>query len=370
MKILFDGAVFSLQAHGGVSRVMIELFAQLICFDEVNCRAFVGFHKNQYLREAPSAVKKRAVGWYLPPWMVKQALFSPLNRFLFAIYARWFNPDIVHCTYYVIPPVREKVRLVVTVHDMIRELFLKDSKECKYERKSVAVERAHGVICISENTRRDLCRLLPREMENKTTVVIHHGSSLSDISPGPASGEEHHPYLLYVGRRIEPYKNFDVVLRALAMCRNSDLQLICFGGGGFMAEENARIRALGLAGRVHQRGGDDALLCRFYAEAVALVYPSLYEGFGLPPIEAMAHGCPVLASHAPPMPEIISDAGLFFDPADPAQLVDRLSEVQEERVRDRLVRSGYRRAGTFSWRRSAEQTIEFYDSLRCGKIRK
>lgn len=363
MRVLYDYAAFVMQARGGVSRVMYELFRHVAELPDTECKLFAGFHRNQYLRDAPEEVKNHVVGWHLPEWMVKQRIFMPINRWLFKFYVRHFKPDVCHYTYFDTPQVPKGCKVVVTMHDMIHELFpdMFGENDPQHGWKENAVSCADGIICISENTKNDLYRFI--DLSGKKVVVIHHGNSLEMIHPQKLPRADY-PYLLYVGTRRVKYKNFDLVLKALSLCRSqTDVHLVCFGGGSFSPSEQARIAELGLGGRVHQVGGCDETLAGYYASALALVYPSKYEGFGLPPVEAMGLSCPVLSSNAPPMPEIIGDAGLFFDPENESALAGRIVAVTDQIVRQDLVAKGKNRSVLFSWNKTAVLALNFYQTL-------
>jgi len=362
MRILYDYSAFVMQSRGGVSRVLYELMGHVSGVPGIECKVFAGFHRNQYLRDAPKHIKRHVIGWHLPEWMVKQRIFMPVNRWLFKYYARKFNPDVCHYTYFDTPHVPSGCKVVVTMHDMIHELFadMFGTNEPHPVWKKNAVGRADGVICVSENTKKDLERFI--DLGGKKVSVIHHGNSLATVAPKKIDCS--YSYLLYVGTRAVEYKNFDLVLRALARCMDrTALHLVCFGGGAFSAAERKRIDEVGLVGRVHQMGGSDAVLAGYYAGAQALIYPSKYEGFGLPPIEAMGLGCPVLSSTAPPMPEIVGDAGWYFEPDDVEKTCEQILALANEELRTDLIVKGSRREKMFTWAQAAEEAVAFYREL-------
>jgi glycosyltransferase involved in cell wall biosynthesis len=138
--------------------------------------------------------------------------------------------------------------------------------------------------------------------------------------------------------------------------------VVAFGGGAFTPAESERVCALGLRPeQVRHMDGTDSLLHRLYHQASALVYPSLYEGFGLPPLEAMARGCPVVSSKTSSMPEVVGDAGELVDPGIPESIAAGIERVVfDSDRRQSLVRSGYERYRVFSWKRCAEETRQVY----------
>jgi glycosyltransferase involved in cell wall biosynthesis len=170
------------------------------------------------------------------------------------------------------------------------------------------------------------------------------------------------PYLLYVGSRT-PYKNFKGLLSAYTASPwlRSNFHLLCFGGGAFTVAEQASLAHAGVVRNVLQVGGPDELLANCYRNAAVFAYPSLYEGFGLPPLEAMSLGCPVVCSDASSIPEVVGDAAVMFDPGDTDAIRAALEGVLGSIGRKaELVARGARRSSLFGWRRCAQETVEVY----------
>jgi glycosyltransferase involved in cell wall biosynthesis len=287
----------------------------------------------------------------------------PLNGAFFPLYSYRFNPDICHYTFFMTPAVPKGTKTVITVHDLINELFPQhyNPEDRQADLRSKALRKADGVICVSEHTRNDLLRLY--DLDPKKVIVAYNGNSMVNVQP--INAELTDPFFLFVGDRRGWRKNFDVVLGCLAGSQELEkYMLVCFGDQEFSAQETTRFAELGLAGRILHRSGSDEVLAGYYKSAAALIYPSRYEGFGLPPVEAMTFGCPVVSSNAPPMSEIIGDAGLFFDPESAGDLHARLRSVihDEKQVRE-LMERGYQRVGLFSWEKSCRKIFDFYDQL-------
>jgi glycosyltransferase involved in cell wall biosynthesis len=361
MKILYDYGAFVMQARGGVSRIMCEVIRRELAREDVNGRVFAGFHRNFELHQLGREFPGKVRGCLLPQTLVRQRLFLPVNRALFIPYAKHFAPDLCHLTFYQTPPVPTRTRVVVTVHDLICEVLGPKEKNPEVVLRERALRRADGIICVSEHTKTDLLRLYP--VGDKPVLVAPHGNSLRQTTP--VAPDVSGPFFLYVGTRAVAYKNYALLLKTFA--RNERLKpfaLVCFGGGAFTPTELAAIRQAGLAGRVLHRQGTDAALAGCYQQATALIYPSQYEGFGLPPIEAMGFGCPVLASSAPPMPEINGDAALYFDPGSVEQLLAAITRLLNENgLRTALIERGKQREQLFSWDNTARQIHDFYRSL-------
>jgi glycosyltransferase involved in cell wall biosynthesis len=362
LRVCYDYQVFSWQRVGGISRYFTELAARIQALPSAQACVVAPLHINSYLatrrREIPTA------GLYLgraprAPLLAGRAC-KALARALTALK----RPDIVHETYYeAAATAGPAAKVVLTAYDMVDELFpelfpLNARVRGLRER---AFQRADHVICISESTRRDLLRLYP--VEPAKVSVAHLASSLERGSGEPTSLGD--PYFLYVGQR-DSYKNFMGLLNAFAQSGLAQShQLLCFGGGGFKPYELEQAERLGLPlGRLRYLAGGDSLLARCYAGAEAFVYPSLYEGFGIPLLEAMACGCPILCGSAGSLAEVAGEAALYRDVADPASLAEGLLALaRSAELRQALVAKGHARAKAFSWDKCAEQTMGIYQKL-------
>lgn len=372
LKIAFDPHIFCLQRYGGASRYFAELVGQLSELPDTIATALAFVHINQHLSGSGNY---RVVG----------RAFSGLPEFLRPGLARanaylaghWINRnpvDVLHETYYSMRPVSRSFSgpVVITVLDMIHERF--PSLHSRFlpvtERKRAAVARADHVICISESTRRDLIEILGVKPEK--TSVVHLGSTLrapgaAGTDTGPAADGK--PYVLFVGKR-GGYKNFRSLLLAFGRSeslRNSH-RLVCFGDVPLLPEERAEARHLGMpSGHLLHETGGDARLGVLYQHASLLAYPSLYEGFGIPPLEAMSLGCPVACSNTSSLPEVVGDAAEQFDPEDPADIARALEAVLGSTARSQeLRRKGFERARMFSWSTCAIRTRRVYSSLVRG----
>lgn len=364
MKIAFDHQIFAMQSYGGVSRYFVRLAEELIALGE-DVDVLAPLHRNRYLKELPEG---RVYGMELRKFPPKSLeIIHGINRLIGSRKIVRTRPNILHETYFTNRPFKERgFARILTVYDMIHEKYASNfsSRDQTSRNKRNAVDRADHVICISHSTKRDLCALFDTPEEKVS--VVHLGFERFEESLGAKASECHkRPYLLYVGYR-GGYKNFSSTLHAVASDASliNNFDVVAFGGGRFNREECALIKSLGFrGGAVRQVGGDDIKLSRLYRNARAFVYPSLYEGFGLPPLEAMGHDCPVVSSDTSSMPEVIGPAGEYFDPTDMDSQANAIRRVvfDSERQAD-LVIEGRKRLEMFSWAHCAEKTQEIYRS--------
>jgi glycosyltransferase involved in cell wall biosynthesis len=363
MRILYDHQTFLLQRHGGISRYFFELITRMAAQPEASVDLFMGIHINDCGMHGYRDRFQRYFGVRRPelPHLLTVSLM--LDGFLFSRFARRSGPDIYHPTYFYNLVPELKAKRVVTVYDMIYELYPADYSpdDITAANKKEAVRRADKVICISESTKVDLLNVIP--LAEEKVKVIHLANSLTLAVDSPRAVDS--PYVLFVGKR-GGYKNFARLLAAYAhssrVCR--DYRLMCFGGGPFQPAEIDRIRDLGVDERVEAVGGSDRFLANLYTYASLLVYPSLHEGFGVPPLEAMHYGCPVVVSNTSSMPEIVGEAGMYFDPRSEEQLITAMEEVlYNTGIRDAIVKAGHEREGHYSWDRCASETCALYRNV-------
>ena len=363
MRVLFDHQTFLLQRYGGISRYFYELITRLAALPDVDLDLFMGIHINGYGLEKHRERFRRFSGIRRPelPHLLTLSLLA--DRLLFSRFARRSAPDIYHPTYFYPLAHDLKAKRVVTVFDMIYELYPGDylPEDVTAPNKKEAVRRGDAVVCISESTKRDLLRLIP--MPEEKVSVTYLANSMTASADGPSLFD--FPYLLFVGKR-GGYKNFARLLEAYAHSSRlrGDFHLVCFGGGQFGPSEIERIKGVGMEGKVHYVAGPDETLARLYRHASLLVYPSMYEGFGVPLLEAMHYGCPVVVSNTSSMPEIVGEGGIYFDPNSEAELTAAMEKVLfSDAVRSGITDAGRGREALFSWDRCVRETCDLYRSL-------
>ncbi len=366
MRIAYDYQTFFLQRYGGISRYFFCL-AQGLNELQQQVKIFAPLHRNGYISSLPSEmIEGRRIITHLPK---TTKLITAYNYLASQKKIASWKPDVVHETYYSRFGLAPKnCPTVITVHDMIHELFREDfsANDNTMSLKKKAIDRADHIICVSENTKQDLMRL-NGTLASKITVVHHGFDKFSDNNIHsftiPIDGR---PFLLYVGGR-GGYKNFSGFLKAFASSKRllRDFDIVAFGGGAFSVAESELIREMGFAAhQVRQVSGDDMLLGCYYSAARAFVYPSLYEGFGIPPLEAMAHNCPVISSNSSSIPEVIGNAAQYFSPKSLEEIKLAIElVVYSDSQADYLRKLGQDRLAYFSWEKCVRQTLDIYRSL-------
>ena len=364
MRVLFDHQIFATQSRGGISRYFFELAREMGEHTGVSVDLFGGLNITDFDLHSLANERVHVSSVHRPRIPKTARAFGALNATALRAGPGRRHHDIYHPTYFdALPAARG--RRVTTVYDMAHERFadIMFPGDPTAAQKRRAVAKSDAVIAISEATKIDLIEILG--VPEERISVIHLANSLRARTglPSPVEG----PYILYVGVRYG-YKNFERLLRVFD--GNPDLnaayKLVCFGGPEFSASEHSIVDGAGLAERVLRFSGDDTILARMYENASALVYPSLYEGFGLPPLEAMYFHCPVLASRIAPVIEVAGDAAIYFDPTDDADLEAQLTTIlSDEDVRSRLRAAGERKEAEYSWARCADETLAFYREV-CG----
>jgi glycosyltransferase involved in cell wall biosynthesis len=371
MRILYDHQVFSLQDAGGASRYHFELIRNLQALDGVAMEVLIGLNSSVMpfatLQQPRTRVFSRSTG--MKPGLPRYAINEVLSAGLAPLRGK---VDIYHPTLYRALPWVRRRRVVVTHHDCIYErfphLFPNAASIVATKRKLFA--HADAIICVSASSQRDLLHFY--DVAEIKTHVVHHG--FTPLQPGPGSApdtmETIAPYLLYVGSRAG-YKNFGLLLQAFARSGlAADYRLLSVGGGVLTGEEEQQIASLQLAGSVTVLPkAEDATLARAYRGAALFIYPSLYEGFGFPPLEAMSMGCPVLVNRTSSLPEVCGDAAFYFDASGPAELSRSLTSILNDKSGLAMKRRlGEQQVKFYDWRRSAHRTLDVYRAVLNGYL--
>lgn len=357
MRLALDEQIFAIQRYGGISRMFAELARQfsLHAAEGVTLAPLAAPVVNRYILDDPQ---------------LSTALHAQQARSEWTALARYFSRlrstkhiDVVHNTFYLPHGLASTngAKRVVTVHDMIPEMMPQTRRRLDWlTLKRKYVETADLVICVSESTRDDLNRIYGHI--EAPIRVVHHGVA-DRFHPGaPRLDFLPERYVLFVGNRGQ-YKDAELLFQAFAQIArdHDDLQLLCVGGSGLSASEVARLDSLGIRSRVSQRFLPDDQMVSAYAHAEVFVFPSRFEGFGLPALEAMATGTPVLLARATSLPEVGGKAAMYFSPGDPRELAEQLRElVENSGLRERMSKSGIEHAAAFTWSSTARRTAAAY----------
>lgn len=373
MKILYDHSVFQFQRYGGISRYFYELITRLSTKDNTNLSLFQGFHVNEYdfsdYKQYFDSYQGYKWKYKIPAPRYMALLFALPNKILFDNYIHSSKIDIYHPTYY--RTCLEKYNsspMVLTVHDMIHELYPEQFIDSKFmiKAKQKSIHAADKIICVSENTKTDLVKFY--DVPENKIEVIYHGNALPksneypdfDALKGMYSITK--PFLLYVGDRKTPYKNFTLLLESYKNMLSDRFDLVCFGGGEFNQNELRRIKSINGFGKVVHLSGSDELLASLYKNAFCFIYPSLYEGFGIPLLEAMGQRCPIIASNTSSIPEVVENAALLFEPNSKESLISSIELLERNKSkREKLVDLGFEQEKKFSWEKAAHETFKVYE---------
>lgn len=362
MRIFFDHQIFAFQNYGGISRYFVEVINKLHKYPDVSLKFPTLFSNNEYLTDNKVIKSKPFFRNY--NMKGKGTLMMKLDTSLTQLAMRKNDYDIFHPTYY--HPYHlgvNKKPTVVTCYDLIHEIYIQDDKRSLDMKKRV-LERADKIFAISKHTKSDLIKFY--NIPEERVEVVYLANSLEPTSsPSFIPADKKNRYLLYVGNR-NLYKNFTVFLKAIApiLHKSKDLYLFCAGGGKFNKEEHELFNALRIENQIEQYPGSNDSLYTLYSNAIAFIYPSLYEGFGIPLLEAMSCGCPVLASNTSSLPEVGGDAALYFEPKDEESIrftIERL--INDTQLQNDLKQKGSERAKEFTWEKTALQSHALYKKL-------
>ena len=382
MKVLYDYDAFTYQKFGGVSKSLCELIKRLP--DDIDYEIAIATSNNSNLIDSclvPDLLPYTFdIKGFLPCFDFKGKYqlyhflsnnmpgFNSVDRLnrqmsIKALKAKAY--DVFHATgfkTYSLDYIGDKP-MVYTIHDMTTELFCNSRGMAKQtEAIHKLASRADHVITVSENTKRDVMRLIGLP-EDKITVVYHGGPN---IEKNKYERTIESPYILYIGGR-QSYKNFNATLKAFSFVHKKykDVCLVCTGAS-FLQSEKEYITALGLDKFVIQMFASDLQLKSLYQNAIAFVYPSLYEGFGMPILEAFSNGCPVLLNRKSCFPEIAGDAAIYFNSDETeCNMKDAFDKILQMKrsERNNLVSKGYARLADYSWDESANKLASIYNKL-------
>jgi len=365
MKILYDHQIFTSQKYGGISRYFYELIYEFDQIESVQTKTALFVSNNHYISD------KKYVNYmnFIPhkEFRGKQRLMNLINKSNTILELKKQDFDIFHPTYYdpyFLKYIGNKP-FILTVYDMIHEkfkdMFLPNDKTS--ENKKLLVEKASKIIAISQSTKNDLIELFG--VDESKIEVVYLGNSMLFKSDMIANIAVPKRYILFVGSR-GGYKNFNRFIKSITtlLIEDKELSVVCAGGGKFITKEIKLLKDLEISKQVVQYDLDDEVLAYFYKNAQLFVFPSLYEGFGIPVLEAFSCNCPLVCSNSSSLPEIAADGAYYFDPYNENSIKNAISQVLNDiNLRDKLVQNGTKRLEYFSWKQTALQTQKIYESV-------
>lgn len=358
MRVRFSPDIFRVERFGGVARYIAELHRELLVAG-IDSRILAGLHRNAYLTHADRALGLSIEG--VRPVRLRQAMSKVADRSLERLWAPAQDRGTIYHKTYFDRHVPTGPTLAVTVYDMIHERYPDQvsPRDVTPAAKRPWCERADVVFAISAHTRDDLVERFDLDPDRVVVTPLGVRVTAPDPSVVVAGGR---PFVLYVGARGPRYKNFEGLARAYARSAARRVtSLVCFGGGPGTPAELELLAGLGLADTEFASGAD-GVLAAHYAQARAFIYPSHYEGFGLPPLEAMSHGCPVAAARVASIPDVVGEAAVLFDPADHDAMAGAIDlVVGDDGRRAQLIDAGRERVVDFSWAETAQRTIAGYE---------
>ncbi len=370
LEVDFTPDAFLAQEFGGVSRCFAELVRALDTARStlgVLPRVHAAIHGNMHLRTLSHEASRGVVrGTWLPIKGDFRTVAIHIPRLIFARHVRRHRPMVVHDTGYAFTARGPyPFPTIITVHDMIRESDPSaiSSRSKGDDEKRIAIQRATRIVVPSMATRDALLRL--ERVDAHRIEVIHHGARLP--SPSTVHPFANTPYFLHVGPR-KRYKDFLTAMRAFARLKRQGFvgKFVTVSRHALNGEERMYATHLGL-----QRGdlvvvrADDQRLATLYAHAIAFVFPSRMEGFGIPILEAMSLGCPVACMRAPGCEETAGDAALLADVGDEETLASNLASLSSHPIlRSQLAEKGRSRASALSWESAARRYAALVHSLR------
>lgn len=345
--VYLDDIIFSLQRHGGVTVIWENLINALIS-NGVDSR-FID------LRDAMTNKVRPFIKIPKDQLIVRDSLPIAFERFR-SVKVNDSDPFVFHSSHYRICN-NPKAINVTTLHDFTYEYFFSGFRQKLHIwQKYNAIRKADVIVCISENTKKDLLKFLPDTPEDKIRI-IYNGVSDS-YHPSDSKSSEYEDCILFVGGR-QSYKNFSF---AVDCAKEVNKRLLIVGSPLSDIEKSSLEKELGKDGYISVVHPDDVTLNAIYNSAACLLYPSRYEGFGIPVVEAQKAGCPVIALNCSSIPEIIGDGGILLRNSSVSEFKKAFSYLSSQKYS--LIEAGLKNSRRFSWNKMTSQYLDLYNELQ------
>lgn len=358
IKIYYDYQVLWGQKYGGISRYFFDLISSMkrqdIALPVIKCYKFKSVYFEDYFNKSAYSGNSKFV----------RIMQGVINYLTTAIELRK-DYKIVHPTYYkpyILKLKKKNQKLIITVYDMTHEIYPELFAPTTAKMKGEMIRAADHIIAISENTKKDIMKFHP-EINSDKISVIYLATNFTQASNNSVQLQLPRKYVLFVGRRGE-YKNFSNFTKSVIplLKDDRDLSIVCAGGGMF---SNVEINSFGdYRDRFIYINGDNDSLCAAYTNAECFVFPSLYEGFGIPTLEAFSCNCPVVLSSTSSMPEVGGDAVEYCDPANIDDINRAIKKVvYDEKIKKTLREKGKKQLEKFDWDDIARKTVRCYENI-------
>ena len=360
MEIVYDNIIFALQQYGGISVVWSELLKRQQEDGTLDIKYLDVTHTDNYARKRLPIPDERIIG----------NISSPVISRYLPVRISCDKPFLFHSSYYRYCSHAKAIN-ITTVHDFTYELFYSGMKKAVHSwQKSKAIRHSDCIVCISESTKRDLLRFLPDVDESKVSVV-YNGVSDEFRILNEHDGDAMLPYpsqtfVVFIGKR-EPYKNFHLVLKGVS---KTGLNLLIVGKPLSPQEQHEIEQLIPKEKYLCLGHVNDKELNRLYNHAKALVYPSSYEGFGLPVLEAQKAGCPVIAYAASSIPEVIGSTPMLMKELTVTELVTKLRLLDNKQLMTEVRNAGLANSQAFSWEKTHQSYLKLYQEAYRRKVSK
>lgn len=367
MRILYDHQIFSYQKYGGISRYFSELYREFSTMDGIEIQ--LGFEKsvNHYLNELLSGRNSNIEQVDTSNLLHKYFIYKSNRKFCIKL-LKENKFDVLHSTFYDPYTITHNKRPhIVTIHDMTPELYPEYYSGTLYsyliskkwiQGKKELVAKADKIIAISNNTKKDIMEIY-NTPARKIDVIYHGYNEL----PTPSGKLIPEPYILYVGLRNK-YKNFKTFVDGITpILKKEKIKALCIGGGAFTKKEVTLLKENNLEDYFIQMSVNESGLASAYTHALCFIFPSEYEGFGMPILEAFSCGCPVVLNNASCFPEIAKDAALYFNNKNLDEMRSAIKIVLDSAFEKKiLLEKAQKQLERFSWTSTARQVYDLYKS--------